>query len=71
MVLGIISLLYTEGGEAMSLTTLKKDIEDCRSLMIHLAMNSSLSDQKVIQTSTKLDRLLNDYHQLAIKKIYS
>jgi hypothetical protein len=36
-------------------------IEECRSQMIVLALQSSFENEKVIQLSTKLDQLLNKY----------
>ncbi|MBM7649514.1 stage 0 sporulation regulatory protein [Bacillus ectoiniformans] len=39
-------------------------IENCRREMVVLAMQTSYSDSKVIEASTKLDHLLNEYENL-------
>jgi hypothetical protein len=39
-------------------------IEECRSQMIALALQSSFENEKVIQLSTKLDQLLNQYQYI-------
>ncbi|HYK71782.1 MAG TPA: aspartyl-phosphate phosphatase Spo0E family protein [Pseudoneobacillus sp.] len=44
------------------------DIERCREEMIELANNSSFSNKRVVELSTKLDRLLNCYYNMGIKK---
>jgi len=51
----------------MSIHILRKDIENCRQEMIQLALHTSLSDQRVIDTSKKLDYLLNTYNKLSSK----
>ncbi|MFE8698749.1 aspartyl-phosphate phosphatase Spo0E family protein [Cytobacillus sp. FJAT-53684] len=43
---------------------LLKEIESCRKEMIDLAVHSSLSSKQVVETSKKLDRLLNSYQKL-------
>ncbi|PLR80088.1 hypothetical protein CVD25_21580 [Bacillus canaveralius] len=48
--------------------TLLRDIEFCRKEMVELAAHSSLSNRKVLEVSTKLDRLLNRYYILTAKK---
>lgn len=47
---------------------LLREIEDCRSDMVHLATATSLSNQQVVETSIKLDHLLNKYYTLKVKK---
>ncbi|WP_338752647.1 aspartyl-phosphate phosphatase Spo0E family protein [Bacillus sp. FJAT-52991] len=37
------------------------EIENCRNEMILLAMETSFSNTKVLEISTKLDQLLNEY----------
>ncbi|WP_442597557.1 Spo0E family sporulation regulatory protein-aspartic acid phosphatase [Neobacillus sp. D3-1R] len=44
------------------------DIERCREEMIDLAINSSFSNKRVVDLSTKLDVLLNRYYMLTEKK---
>ncbi|WML50584.1 aspartyl-phosphate phosphatase Spo0E family protein [Neobacillus sp. PS3-34] len=44
------------------------DIEKCRTEMVRLATHTSLSDKHVIETSTRLDSLLNKYYLLTNKK---
>lgn len=46
----------------MCLDSLLEDIEKCRYEMVQLASHTSLSNQRVVDISTKLDRLLNKYH---------
>jgi stage 0 sporulation regulatory protein len=55
----------------MSINSLLKDIEKCRSEMVQLASSSSMSNQKVIEASTKLDKLLNVYYRLSSKRNYT
>ena len=43
-------------------------IERKRYEMVTLGLTSSFADERVIQLSTKLDKLLNTYHTLAAKK---
>ncbi|HLO11813.1 MAG TPA: aspartyl-phosphate phosphatase Spo0E family protein [Pseudoneobacillus sp.] len=43
------------------------DIEKCREEMVELAKNSSYSSKKVVDLSTKLDRLLNKYYAITEK----
>lgn len=50
--------------------SLLKDIEKCRKEMVELASSTSLSNQRVIDTSTKLDHLLNKYYHLLSNKSY-
>ncbi|WP_242061813.1 aspartyl-phosphate phosphatase Spo0E family protein [Cytobacillus firmus] len=45
-----------------------RDIEDCRTRMIQLAASGSFTDHMVVDTSTKLDELLNKYNTLTAKK---
>ncbi|WP_099421381.1 aspartyl-phosphate phosphatase Spo0E family protein [Bacillus massilinigeriensis] len=49
---------------SMCLERLLEDIEHCRNEMVRLASNTSLSNQRVIAVSTKLDQLLNKYQLL-------
>ena len=51
----------------LSIHLLKKDIEDCREEMVRLALITSLSDQRVIETSKRLDKLINTYYKLSTK----
>jgi hypothetical protein len=51
----------------MNLPVLKKDIETCRQEMIQLALKTSLSDQRVIEVSKRLDHLLNLYSKVGTK----
>ncbi|MFC3882487.1 aspartyl-phosphate phosphatase Spo0E family protein [Bacillus songklensis] len=39
------------------------EIEKCRLLMVHLASQTSLSSHQVVQASTRLDTLLNQYNK--------
>lgn len=55
----------------MCAETLLKDIEKCRKEMVELASTTSLSNQHVIETSTKLDHLLNKYYHLLTNKTYA
>jgi hypothetical protein len=41
--------------------SLLHEIEQCRLLMVNLAAQTSLSSHHVIEISTKLDNLLNEY----------
>jgi len=52
----------------MCAETLLKDIEQCRKEMVELATKTSLSNQRVVDISTKLDRLLNKYYNLLSNK---
>ncbi|CAM4091516.1 Spo0E family sporulation regulatory protein-aspartic acid phosphatase [Mesobacillus thioparans] len=52
----------------MCAETLLKDIENCRKEMVELASKTSLSNQRVVDISTKLDHLLNKYYHLSSKK---
>ncbi|MBM4765409.1 aspartyl-phosphate phosphatase Spo0E family protein [Bacillus sp. B15-48] len=45
----------------MKLNILLKEIENCRKEMVNLASKYSLSHGEVIETSKKLDKLLNEY----------
>jgi Spo0E like sporulation regulatory protein len=47
---------------------LLRDIEDCRTRMIQLAASGSFTDHMVVDTSSKLDELLNKYYTLTAKK---
>jgi len=44
--------------------TLLKTIEDYREELLYLASHSSLSNERVIEISQKLDNLLNKYEHL-------
>jgi hypothetical protein len=55
----------------MTVDALIQNIEECRNQMIQLAKDTSLSNQEVIQASTKLDHLLNTYYHLTSEKSYS
>ena len=48
--------------------TLLKDIEQCRKEMVELAARTSLSNQRVVDISIKLDLLLNKYYNLSSNK---
>jgi stage 0 sporulation regulatory protein len=48
----------------LHLNTLLKDIERCRREMVQLASDTSLSNDQVVEVSTKLDKLLNKYNHL-------
>jgi hypothetical protein len=50
------------------LQSLLQDIESCRLEMIRIACENSLQNHKVIETSKKLDGLLNRYYLLSSKK---
>ncbi|MDZ5474159.1 aspartyl-phosphate phosphatase Spo0E family protein [Bacillus sp. 31A1R] len=52
----------------MCVQDLLEDIESCRREMVHLASHSSLSNQKVVEISTKLDQLLNKYYSLTVNE---
>jgi hypothetical protein len=52
----------------MCAETLLKDIEKCRIEMVELAAKTSLSNQRVVDISTKLDMLLNKYYHLSSNK---
>ncbi|MDQ0415766.1 MULTISPECIES: aspartyl-phosphate phosphatase Spo0E family protein [Mesobacillus] len=52
----------------MGAETLLKDIENCRNEMVDLAAKTSLSNQRVVDISTKLDHLLNKYYHVSSKK---
>lgn len=52
----------------MGAETLLKDIENCRIEMVDLAAKTSLSNQRVVDISTKLDHLLNKYYHVSSKK---
>jgi Spo0E like sporulation regulatory protein len=51
----------------MNLPILEKDIESCREEMVQLALKTSLSDQRVIEVSKRLDHLLNLYSNVSTK----
>ncbi len=52
----------------MTKDTLLTDIERCRKEMLELAAHTSLSSQRVVDISTKLDSLLNKYYHLSANK---
>ncbi|WP_394140953.1 Spo0E family sporulation regulatory protein-aspartic acid phosphatase [Cytobacillus oceanisediminis] len=52
----------------MCANDLLSDIEDCRSEMVQLAAVTSFTNHRVVETSIKLDRLLNKYYILTSKK---
>ncbi|MBU8732564.1 MULTISPECIES: aspartyl-phosphate phosphatase Spo0E family protein [Cytobacillus] len=52
----------------MCVKELLRDIEECRSRMIQLTASASFTDHSVVDTSTKLDQLLNKYYTLTAKK---
>lgn len=52
----------------MSAEALLKDIEKCRKEMVELAARTSLSNQRVVDISIRLDRLLNKYYHLSANK---
>jgi hypothetical protein len=54
----------------MCAETLLKDIEKCRKEMIELAAKTSLSNQRVVDISTRLDHLLNKYYHLNANKTF-
>jgi hypothetical protein len=43
---------------------INEDIENCREEMVRLASKTSLANSLVIETSKRLDSLLNKYHLL-------
>ncbi|MGM0904657.1 aspartyl-phosphate phosphatase Spo0E family protein [Mesobacillus maritimus] len=51
----------------MNVSILKRDIEHCREEMVQLAIKTSMSDQRVIETSKRLDHLLNLYSKVSTK----
>lgn len=55
---------------SMCAETLLKDIENCRKEMVELAAKTSLSNQRVVDISTKLDHLLNKYYHLSSKNTF-
>ncbi|PLS15805.1 hypothetical protein CVD28_20020 [Bacillus sp. M6-12] len=52
---------------ASRLGELLKNIEECREEMIVLATHSSMVDDRVVEASSKLDYLLNEYFSLTSK----
>ena len=48
----------------MAVAELLEEIEDCRNNMVMLAMETSFSNQKVVEISTRLDQLLNQFEEL-------
>jgi Spo0E like sporulation regulatory protein len=52
----------------MNIDTLLEDIENYRRKMVQLASHSSLTNKQMIEVSTKLDVLLNQYYLLTVKK---
>ncbi|WP_210367099.1 aspartyl-phosphate phosphatase Spo0E family protein [Bacillus sp. REN3] len=52
----------------MCAEALLRDIEKYRKEMVDLAAKTSLSNQNVIDVSTKLDCLLNKYYHLSSDK---
>ncbi len=56
------------GNFAMCAEALLRDIEKYRKEMVDLAAKTSLSNQNVIDVSTKLDCLLNKYYHLSSDK---
>jgi hypothetical protein len=68
---GINELYFTESEELIVCAdTLLKDIEICRKEMVELAAKTSLSNQRVVDISAKLDHLLNKYYHLTSKKTF-
>ncbi|HWJ79024.1 MAG TPA: aspartyl-phosphate phosphatase Spo0E family protein [Niallia sp.] len=51
----------------MSERKLLDDIEEYREMMIYLANSTSFSHPRVIDISTKLDHLLNNYEKITSK----
>ncbi|MBM7705000.1 aspartyl-phosphate phosphatase Spo0E family protein [Metabacillus iocasae] len=49
---------------------LLSEIEECRKSMITLADKTSLSSLEVVELSTKLDFLLNEYNKEKTNKLY-
>lgn len=47
----------------MATIDLLEKIEDCRSDMVSLAMETSFADKRVIEISVQLDQLLNQFEQ--------
>ena len=45
----------------MNKTLLLEKIEQCRKEMMSLSDSNALTSEKVISSSTKLDKLINDY----------
>ncbi|MGD6969287.1 aspartyl-phosphate phosphatase Spo0E family protein [Rossellomorea vietnamensis] len=60
-----IKELNNVGNEVISVgrAELLKQIEEHRSRMVELALQSSFANEKVVEISSKLDRLLNTFHQ--------
>jgi hypothetical protein len=54
----------------MCAEALLKDIEKCRKEMVELAARTSLSNQRVVDISIKLDHLLNKYYHLSSNKTF-
>ncbi|WP_077247476.1 aspartyl-phosphate phosphatase Spo0E family protein [Pseudobacillus wudalianchiensis] len=48
----------------MAAAELLEEIEVCRHNMVMLAMETSFSDKKVVEISTRLDQLLNQFEEL-------
>lgn len=48
----------------IQLFKLNKDIENCREEMVRMASETSFANSLVIETSMRLDSLLNKYHLL-------
>ncbi|UQD50789.1 aspartyl-phosphate phosphatase Spo0E family protein [Bacillus methanolicus] len=51
----------------MYIETLLEDIENYRRKMVQLASHYSFTNQQVIEISTELDKLLNQYYLLTVR----
>ncbi|AIE58688.1 aspartyl-phosphate phosphatase Spo0E family protein [Bacillus methanolicus] len=51
----------------MYIETLLEDIENYRRKMVKLASHYSFTNQQVIEISTELDKLLNQYYLLTVR----
>ncbi|PLT33612.1 aspartyl-phosphate phosphatase Spo0E family protein [Bacillus sp. V5-8f] len=52
----------------MTAEQLLRNIEECRERMIDLASYSSMVDHQVVEASTELDKLINQYIYLTKKQ---
>jgi Spo0E like sporulation regulatory protein len=46
---------------------LVEEIENCRQEMVRLATETSIRNKQVIETSTRLDLLLNNYYSMTAR----
>ncbi|MDQ0220151.1 aspartyl-phosphate phosphatase Spo0E family protein [Peribacillus cavernae] len=52
----------------MTTEQLLRNIEECRERMIHLASYSTMDNHRVVEASTELDQLINQYLHLTKKQ---